>query len=129
MSNTSGAGLVVVAGATLRCSAGACPSVLGVVDSPLLAGGGRLVATSADAAAGLNIRPFGRCAFRDGPCVPAPASRWSGCTGRSVTGRGALLDAGATLLCRQGGVIRIAHPGQTSTVLRASGVPMMRQGR
>ncbi len=121
-------GLLVSAGASLKCSFGAAPSLLMVlpVGRPLAPGP---VATITDTIPFVNILPFATCsslanpavaaataaafgALTPMPCVPVPAGPWVPGAPAMLIGNVPALDQSCKLLCAFGGVIQIRRPGQ-----------------
>jgi hypothetical protein len=125
----------VCAGASLQCSFGAAPATLNVLPTNCTLVGGMPAATIADSIPIVNITPFGMCqsaanptviaataaalgVFTPMPCLPATSAPWiPGGAPTLLIGSMPALDAQGTLMCMWGGVIKIASPGQTSTLV------------
>ncbi len=108
--------LVVVDGASLKCSKGALPSMLTVTTPSDTEVGEAPVATIMDYFPGTNIKPFGVCAIKGGPCVPVTLMPWF--PGEPsiplVPSIFPILSDVSNLTCAVGGVIRVAFPGQST---------------
>ncbi|QYD71604.1 DUF4280 domain-containing protein [Paraburkholderia edwinii] len=124
----------VCAGAMLQCSFGAAPATLNVLPTNRTLVGGVPAATVADSIPIVNITPFGMCqsaanptviaataaalgVFTPMPCVPATTTPWvPGGSPTLLIGSMPALNAQGMLMCMWGGVIKVAQPGQTSTL-------------
>jgi hypothetical protein len=121
---------LVCTGATLQCSFGAAPGVLNLLPANRVLAGGVPAATIMDSQPVVNITPFAMCqspsnpaviaataaalgVFTPMPCVPTTATPWvPGGAPTVLIGSMPALDAGGTLLCTWGGVIKVIQPGQ-----------------
>lgn len=127
--------LQVCAGATLQCSFGGAPGVLNVLPANRVLVGGVPAATLLDSIPIVNVTPFAMCqspsnptviaataaalgVFTPMPCVPVTAAPWiPGGSPTLLIGPAPALDAQGTLICAWGGVITVAQPGQTNTLV------------
>ena len=118
----------VVDGATLQCTVGTMPSMLGVLPQKL-AWSTTPEATILDHVPTTNIRPFGLCmsianpqvaaatsaalgVLTPQPCIPCTATPWTpGVPGNTLGGTPILNDT-STLQCNWGGVITVTNAGQ-----------------
>jgi hypothetical protein len=118
----------------LQCSFGAAPATLNVLPTNRTLVGGVPAATVADSIPIVNITPFGMCqsaanptviaataaalgVFTPMPCVPATTTPWvPGGSPTLLIGSMPALNAQGMLMCMWGGVIKVAQPGQTSTL-------------
>jgi hypothetical protein len=124
----------VVMGAMLQCSFGAAPSSLVVLPTNRTTAGGVPAATIMDNVPLLNILPFGVCSspanpsvasataaalgvLTPMPCIPATASPWLPGAPTVTIGGMMALDNNCKLICNWGGVIQVASPGQTTTMV------------
>lgn len=121
-------GLLVTAGAVLKCSFGMAPSVLSVLPVNRV----NVVAPAAtimDNKPFVNIVPFGMCTsilnptvaaataaalgvLTPMPCVPVTVAPWIVGRPTVLIGNFPALDNGSTLMCTWGGVIQISTAGQ-----------------
>jgi hypothetical protein len=129
------ANLQVCAGATLQCSFGAAPGVLNVLPANRTLVGGVPAATLLDSIPVVNITQFAMCqsaanpaviaataaalgVFTPMPCVPVTPAPWiPGGAPTVLIGPAPALDAQGTLICAWGGVIKVAQPGQATTLV------------
>jgi hypothetical protein len=125
----------VCAGATLQCSFGAGPGTLNVLPANRTLVGGVPAGTILDSIPIVNITPFAMCqspsnptviaataaalgVFTPMPCVPLTPSPWiPGGAATAIIGPAPALDTQATLMCAWGGVIKVAYPGQVTTLV------------
>ncbi|GHD56160.1 DUF4280 domain-containing protein [Jeongeupia chitinilytica] len=125
----------VCTGATLQCSFGVAPATLNVLPVNRVLLGGLPAATLMDHIPILNITPFAMCqsmanptvaaataaklgVFTPMPCVPVTAAPWiPGGATTVMVGNMPALNAGGTLMCNWGGVIKVVSPGQATVML------------
>jgi hypothetical protein len=120
-------------GATLSCSFGAAPSQLVVLPANRVTTG-TPAATIMDHAPMVNVPPFGTCismanpmvaaataaafgVLTPQPCVPVTPAPWITGSPTVLVGGLPTLNASSTLMCAWAGVITIASPGQTTTMV------------
>lgn len=126
-------GLFVCNGASLTCSFGAAPGTLITQPSENVMTG-TPVATIMDNVPMTNIMPFGVCSslanptvasatsaalgvLTPQPCVPVIPAPWApGVPTTLVSGKPAV-NSDCMLTCAYGGVIKVANPGQTKTIV------------
>lgn len=121
-------GNIVCAGATLKCSFGAAPSVLSVLPTNQLMTT-TPIANIMDNKPMLNIPPFGLCqsmsnptvsaataakfgVFTPMPCVPVTSAPWFPGSATVLIANMPALNNSSKCLCNWGGVIEVVHPGQ-----------------
>ncbi|MFO0611354.1 MAG: DUF4280 domain-containing protein [Polyangiaceae bacterium] len=122
---------LVVDGATLKCNHGSATSKFALL--PEVANAEEnIVATIADVAPMVNLKPFGQCnspsnpqvaaataaalgVLTPMPCMPVPAGPWSpGSEVTTVSGKKALTDD-STCKCTWAGTIEVTDPATTVT--------------
>ncbi len=123
----------VCMGATLQCSFGAAPSSLMVLPANRVMTG-TPAANIMDFAPMVNILPFGMCssmanpavaaataaamgALTPMPCVPVTPAPWVVGAPTVLIGNMPALNNTSKLMCTWGGVIQVANPGQTQTMI------------
>ncbi len=115
-------------GATIKCAFGTTPSVLSATNAPTVLVQGKPIATLSDAAAMVNIPPFGMCTTPTNPAVAAATAAALGVltpqpcipqTQAWLPSGGVLLAQGKPCLtqdckcmCMYGGAISVVSPGQ-----------------
>lgn len=119
--------LLVVHGATLRCSCGTSPASLSVLPVREATGTEQRVATVDDFAPNVNIPPFGMCTTQANPqvaaatsaaqgvltpqpCIPVVTAPWSPGANKTTVGERPALVAGSTATCAWTGTVDIADP-------------------
>jgi hypothetical protein len=124
----------VVNGAQLICSFGAAPSSLVVLPANRVLCGNQPAANIMDHIPMVNIMPFGVCmsianpqvaaataaalgVLTPQPCIPATASPWTPGAVTVPIGNQPALDNVSICMCNWLGVITVAEPGQTSTMI------------
>jgi hypothetical protein len=124
----------VVNGAQLMCSFGAAPSSLVVLPINRVLCGNQPAANIMDHIPMVNIMPFGVCmsianpqvaaataaalgVLTPQPCIPATSSPWMPGAITVPIGNQPALDNVSVCMCNWLGVITVANPGQTSTML------------
>lgn len=124
--------LQVCAGAQVKCSFGALPSVLNVIPkgAPTLVTG-PLAATVMDYTPMANIMPFGLCAapsnpaviaataaalgvFTPMPCIPVTPAPWVPGASTVLINNFPALSSSSSCTCTWGGMITIINAGQSS---------------
>lgn len=110
--------LVVVEGATLRCSLGTRTSQLRASIRPNdQLYGGRKICCARDSNLGINIAPFGDCRFHNGPCILKASGEWKpyalNLNVRTMDGHSPALVRTSLLVCAFGGLIQIQNAGQS----------------
>lgn len=120
--------LVVVNGATIRCSMGTAPAKLAVLP-PDTVGHEMAVADDKAFAPNVKIAPFAMCrsptnpqvaaataaalgVLTPQPCVPMTMKPWTGTASNTETMRGKVLIATSRCDCQWGGMIEIVEAGQ-----------------
>ncbi len=123
--------MLVVAGATLRCSFGLAPGVLRVLPRGVTASG-QPVARIDDNRPVVNLAPFGMCTAptnpavvsattaaagvpTPAPCVPAVTAPWTRGSPSVLVGRVPALTATSTCLCNWMGAVTVVDAGQRTT--------------
>ncbi|MEO2218697.1 DUF4280 domain-containing protein [Chromobacterium vaccinii] len=125
----------VCMGAMLQCSFGAAPSSLSVLPANRVMAGGVPAANIMDNKPMLNIMPFGMCSspanpmvaaataaalgvLTPMPCIPMTTAPWiPGGAPTVLIGGMPAVDAGSTLMCNWGGVIKVSMPGQFTVLI------------
>jgi hypothetical protein len=124
-------GLLVAAGAVLKCSMGAAPSSLMVLPKNRVLAG-TPAANVLDNVPFLNVLPFGTCsslanpvvaaataaalgALTPMPCIPATGAPWVPGVPTVLVGDMPAVDASCQLVCSFGGAITVLSPGQVQT--------------
>ncbi len=119
--------LAVCAGALLQCSFGAAPSALTVLPANKVMTG-TPTATIMDHIPATNILPFGMCTAPTNPaviaalgspvpCVPVTPAPWVPGSPTVLIGNMPALNNTSKCLCTWAGVIQVASPGQTATMV------------
>ena len=110
-------GNVVCMGALCQCNQGAAPTPLTVTSQQIVSVNGMLVATVADSAPLVNVKPFGICqqltklaAGVPTPCIPAPTGPWTPGSKVDHINGFPVLTADSKVMCGVGGQITIANP-------------------
>lgn len=123
----------VCAGAMLKCSFGAAPSVLAVLPAHRVFTG-TPAANIMDGKPMVNVAPFGMCssianpavaaataaalgALTPMPCMPNTPAPWAPGATTVLIGGMPALDNSSKLACMWGGVIQITMAGQTTTLV------------
>jgi hypothetical protein len=121
-------------GAMLQCSFGAAPSTLVVLPVNKVLAEGPPAANIMDHKPLVNILPFGTCSspanpvvaaataaklgvFTPMPCVPATAAPWVPGAPTVLIANMPALDNVSKCICNWGGVISVASPGTTKTMI------------
>ncbi|MDG6258149.1 MAG: DUF4280 domain-containing protein [Methanomicrobiaceae archaeon] len=121
--------MLVVMGATLRCSFGNAPSNLIVLPVNKVMVGNMPVANIMDNKPMVNILPFGMCSSMSNPtvaaataaamgvltpmpCIPLTTAPWSPGSATVTCGNMPALNNTSKCMCNWGGSIEITHPGQ-----------------
>jgi hypothetical protein len=130
----------VVNTATLMCSFGTSPSNLVVLPTNRVLCGNQFAANIMDHISMVNIMPFGMCmslanpavpATRGGapappaalgvltpqPCIPATMTPWTPGSLTDLIANQPALDNISICMCMWAGVITVANPGQTTTII------------
>ena len=124
----------VVNGAQLMCSFGAAPSSLVVLPTNRVQVENQFAANIMDHIPMVNIMPFGLCmsianpqvaaataaalgVLTPQPCIPATASPWTPGALTVLLGNQPALDNVSICMCNWLGVVSVANPGQTSTMI------------
>ncbi|WP_114860443.1 DUF4280 domain-containing protein [Azospirillum brasilense] len=124
----------VVNGATLQCSFGMAPSTLVVLPVHRTMAGNQPAANIMDHQPMVNILPFGMCtslanpavasataaamgALTPMPCVPNTPAPWVPGAPTVILDSAPALDHPSKCMCVWAGVISIANPGQTTTMI------------
>lgn len=124
----------VVNGAQLMCSFGTAPSNLVVLPTNRVECENQFCANIMDHIPLVNIMPFGMCislanpqvaaataaalgVLTPQPCMPATASPWAPGAVTVPLGNQPALDNVSICMCNWAGVITVANPGQTSTMI------------
>ena len=127
-------GPAAVQTAMLTCTFGMAPATLSPLPTPRVVIEGKLAATIIDATALVNIPTFGMCMSLSNPtvasataaalgvltpmpCVPVTTGPWLNGATTTVVGGTPALTLGAQCMCAYGGVIQIANPGATKTII------------
>lgn len=123
-------GQLVCAGAAIKCSFGAAPSVLNVIPKgPPVMASGPLAATIMDFAPIANIPPFGMCnspanpmviaataaalgVFTPAPCIPVTPAPWFPGSPKVLINNFPALNNSSKCMCTWGGIIQVTIPGQ-----------------
>ena len=124
----------VVHSATLACNFGTAPSVLVVPPKSRVMDGGPPAANILDHKPMVNILPFGLCttpsnptvasatsaalgALTPMPCIPATNTPWFPGAPMDKIGHALALDNVSKCLCQWGGIVSVANPGQSTTLI------------
>ncbi|CAO3449777.1 hypothetical protein [Azospirillum argentinense] len=124
----------VVNGATLQCSFGMAPSTFVVLPVHRTMAGNQPAANIMDHQPMVNILPFGMCtslanpavasataaamgALTPMPCVPNTPAPWVPGAPTVILDSAPALDTPSKCMCVWAGVISIANPGQTTTMI------------
>ena len=122
------------AGATLQCSFGAAPAVLGVLPEKRVNAGGPPAANIVDNKPVVNVPPFGMCSspanpavaaataaalgvLTPMPCVPVVPAPWVPGSPTVLTGPMPALNNNCQLMCAWGGLIKVLSPGQFTVMV------------
>ena len=127
-------GLAVCMGAMMKCSFGVAPSSLVVLPANRVMVSNMPAANIMDNKPMVNIIPFGMCQSPANPmviamtaaalgvptlapCIPMTVAPWT--PGNPVTLIGGMpgINNSSKLMCNWGGMINIASPGQTTTMI------------
>ena len=126
-------GLLVCNGAQMMCSFGAAPSAL-IVPPANKTLCGTPAANIMDMKPMANIMPFGMCSsmmnpqvaaataaamgvLTPMPCIPCITGPWMPGSTKTLIGGMPALNNTCKCMCAYGGVIQIANPGQTKTMV------------
>ena len=124
-------GLQVIAGATMNCSFGTAPAMLGVPPTNRVSAGGAPAANIMDNKPMVNIPPFAMCTslanptvasataaamgvLTPMPCLPATAAPWAPGSPTVMIANLPALNDGSKCLCSYGGVIGLSYAGQAT---------------
>jgi hypothetical protein len=124
----------VVNTATLTCSFGTTPSSLVVLPTNRVLCGSQFAANIMDHISMVNIMPFGLCTslanpavaaataaalgvLTPQPCIPATMTPWTPGAVTDLIANQPALDNVSICMCNWAGVITVANPGQTTTVI------------
>jgi len=124
----------VVNTATLTCSFGTTPSNLVVLPTNRVLCGSQFAANIMDHISMVNIMPFGMCTslanpavaaataaalgvLTPQPCIPATMTPWTPGAVTDLIANQPALDNVSICMCNWAGVITVANPGQTTTVI------------
>lgn len=124
----------VVNGAQLMCSCGVAPSILVVLPVNRVICGNQPAANIMDHIPMENIMPFGMCisianpevaaataaalgVLTPQPCIPATISPWTPGALTDLIANQPALDNSSICMCMWAGVITVADPGQTTTMI------------
>lgn len=116
------------------CSFGLSPSTLVVLPAHRMMAGHQPAANIMDHKPMVNIMPFGLCTTPTNPtvasataaamgvltpmpCVPATMTPWTPGAATMMLDHMPALDNVSTCLCNWGGVVTVANPGQTTTII------------
>lgn len=128
-------GMLVVSGASCKCSFGTVPCTLTVVSQMTCMADGKPAATIQDGQPGLNLPGFGMCTSLANPTVAAataaalgvltpqpcnlvPAGTWTASNPKVLAGGIPCLTSDAALMCGLGaGRIGVVLPGQSKVVV------------
>ena len=131
---TKNMSMLVTTGASMSCTFGAGTATFQATTNPMVLCGGKVVGTIQDAAAGVNIPPFGMCTTLSNPavaaataaalgvltpvpCTPIPTS-WTPSQLSVLSGGKPCLTQDCQCMCSYGGTIAFTSPGQTNVIVK-----------